>query len=297
MNSGMFKPSVKTSTPAQALMQILCLTVFWLCVSFMLHSAYASANTTANTSANTTANTSAPAKSNPAADAMGLQVRQWMSQTHGVNTKDVIIAPLDDRLKVQGCQKLLNVDHPFASKETVRVRCSEPVWQLYLQVTMPTARANTPVAGTPAGVPNAGGTPSSAAPQNVASAPKTLVVARRLLQRGIIVQPDMLEEVQASPGNADTQLLNTVKDAHHAEITRDIPAGQALRLSDIRRATLVKQGQTVMLSIGNKSDFEISIRMEAMQDGRLGDQVKLRNPESGRQVSGIVTGPNAAKGL
>jgi flagella basal body P-ring formation protein FlgA len=284
MNSGMFKPSVKTSTPAQALMQILCLTVFWLCVSFMLHSAYASANT------------AAPAKANTAADAMGVQVRQWMSQTHGVNTKDVIIAPLDDRLKVQGCQKLLNLDHPFASKETVRVRCSEPVWQLYLQVTMPIARANAPVAGVPSGVPNSGGTPGSAS-QNAASAPKTMVVARRLLQRGVILQPDMLEEVQASPGNADTQLLNTVKDAQLAELTRDIPAGQALRLSDIRRAVLVKQGQTVMLSIGNKSDFEISIRMEAMQDGRLGEQVKLRNPESGRQVSGVVTGPNAAKGL
>ena len=123
------------------------------------------------------------------------------------------------------------------------------------------------------------------------------MVAKRLLQRGVILQPDMLEEVQASPGNADTQLLNTVKDAQLAELTRDIPAGQPLRVSDIRRAVLVRQGQTVMLSIGNKSDFEISIRMEAMQDGRLGEQVKLKNPESGRQVSGVVTGPNAAKGL
>ena len=127
--------------------------------------------------------------------------------------------------------------------------------------------------------------------------PAGIVVAKRLLQRGVILQPDMLDEVQASPGNADTMLLNTVKDAQNAELTRDIPAGQALRVSDIRRAIMVKQGQTVMLSIGNKNEFQISIRMEAMQDGRLGDQVKLKNPESGRQVSGVVTGPNTAKGL
>jgi flagella basal body P-ring formation protein FlgA len=37
--------------------------------------------------------------------------------------------------------------------------------------------------------------------------------------------------------------------------------------------------------------------MEAMQDGRMGEQVKLKNPDSGKQVSGVVTGPNAAKGL
>ncbi len=275
MNSGMFNPSVKTTTPAQGLMQILCLTVFWLFAICLPLAANAQANS--------------------AAEAMGLQVRQWMSQTHGVNTKEVVIAPLDDRLKVQSCQKPLNVDHPFASKETVRVRCAEPVWQLYLQVSMPIVRPSSPVGVAPSAVPIPA-TPQNSATQQ-SNLPKTVVVARRLLQRGVILQPDMLEEVQASPGNADTQLLNTVRDAHQAELTRDIPAGQPLRVSDIRRAILVKQGQTVMLTIGNKSEFQISIRMEAMQDGRLGEQVKLKNPESGRQVSGVVTGPNTAKGL
>ena len=280
MNSGMFKPSVKTSTPAQGLMQILCLTVFWLLAISLPMGAIAQVNS--------------------AAESMGLQVRQWISQTHGVNANDVVIAPLDDRLKVQACQKSLTVDNPFASKETVRVRCAEPVWQLYLQVSMPAGRVNSPPAVASAGVQSPAAPPGSAALQNAnnqANVPKTIVVARRLLQRGVILLPEMLEEVQASSGNVDTQLLSTVKDAHQAELTRDIPAGQALRVSDIRRAIMVKQGQTVMLSIGNKNEFQISIRMEAMQDGRLGDQVKLKNPESGRQVSGLVTGPNTAKGI
>jgi flagella basal body P-ring formation protein FlgA len=280
MNSVMFKPSVKTSTPAQGLMQILCLTVFWLFAIALPLGAIAQANS--------------------AAESMGLQVRQWISQTHGVNAKDVVIAPLDDRLKVQACQKSLTVDNPFASKETVRVRCAEPLWQLYLQVSLPAGRVNAPPVVASAGVPNPVAPPSSASLQNAnnpANVPKTIVVARRLLQRGIILQPEMLEEVQASPGTVDTQLLSSVKDAHQAELTRDIPAGQALRVSDIRRAIMVKQGQTVMLSIGNKNEFQISIRMEAMQDGRLGDQVKLKNPESGRQVSGVVTGLNTAKGI
>ena len=261
-------------------MQILCLTVFWLLAISLPMGAIAQANS--------------------AAESMGLQVRQWMSQTHGVNAKDVVIAPLDDRLKVQACQKSLTVDNPFASKETVRVRCAEPVWQLYLQVSLPAGRVNAAPSVASAGAPNPAA-PSSSAPlqnaNNSATAPKTIVLARRLLQRGVILLPEMLEEVQASSGNVDTQLLSTLKDAHQAELTRDIPAGQALRVSDIRRAIMVKQGQTVMLSIGNKSEFQISIRMEALQDGRLGEQVKLKNPESGRQVSGVVTGPNTAKGI
>jgi flagella basal body P-ring formation protein FlgA len=124
-----------------------------------------------------------------------------------------------------------------------------------------------------------------------------VVVAKRLLQRGTILQADMLEETQASANQADTQLLTSLKDAQQAELTRDMPAGQPLRVSDLRRAVMVKQGQVVMLSIGEKAEFQISVRMEAMQDGRLGEQVKLKNPESGKLVSGIVTGPNAAKGL
>ncbi len=210
---------------------------------------------------------------------------QWLSQTHRVNSKEVVIAPLDERLKVQACQKPLMVDHPFASKETVRVRCAEPLWQLYLQVSLP----NSSFASAASSI--------SASGQNTGQTAKTMLITRRLLQRGTILQADMLEEVKASPGNADTQLLSKLKDAQQAELTRDIQAGQPLRMSDIRRAVMVKQGQTVMMSVGNSADFQITIRMEAMQDGRMGDQVKLKNPESGRQVSGVVTGPNMVKGL
>ena len=265
MNSGMFKTSVKTSTPAQGMMQILCLTVFWLFISAMTAAAHA--------------------KSASPAETMTEQVKQWLSQTHSVNSKEVTIAPLDERLKVQACAKPLNVDHPFQSKETVRVRCAEPTWQLYLQVKLPNSGFV------------AANNSNGATTQNPSVVPKTVVVARRLIQRGAILQPDMLEEVQASPGNADTQLLSSLKDAQNAELTRDIAAGQALRISDIRRAVMVKQGQSVMFSVGNGKEFQISIRMEAMQDGRLGEQVRLKNPESGRQVSGVVTGLNSAKGL
>lgn len=227
---------------------------------------------------------SAFAQTQSAVESMNTQVKQWISQSNGINSKEVIIAPLDERLKVQACVKPLAIDNPFASKETVRVKCSDPVWQLYLQVNLPNAGMSS-------------GVTSGSAPGSSTSLPRTTVVAKRLIQRGTILQPDMLDEVQASAGNVDTQLLATIKDAQYAELTRDISAGQSLRVSDIRRAVMVKQGQIVMLSVGNKEEFFISIRMEALQDGRLGEQVKLKNPESGRQVSGIVTGFNTAKGL
>jgi len=56
-------------------------------------------------------------------------------------------------------------------------------------------------------------------------------------------------------------------------------------------------GQQVLMTVGNGNDFQIRVRVEALQDGRMGEQVKLKNPESGKSLSGTVTGPNAVKGL
>ena len=74
-------------------------------------------------------------------------------------------------------------------------------------------------------------------------------------------------------------------------------AGAPIRSYDIRRAVVVKQGQSVMLTVGQGSGFSITARVEAMQDGKIGDQIRLKNPDSGRLLTGIVTGPNAARGL
>jgi flagella basal body P-ring formation protein FlgA len=37
------------------------------------------------------------------------------------------------------------------------------------------------------------------------------------------------------------------------------------------------------------------MRAEALQDGGLGEQIRLKNVESGRSLSGVITGPNTAK--
>ena len=112
-----------------------------------------------------------------------------------------------------------------------------------------------------------------------------------------MLQAEWLEVVQAPTGPVDSSWLGTVADAQQSELVRDVPAGQPIKSSDIRKAILVRQGQTVLLSVGDKVGYQITVRVEALQDGRFGEQVKLKNPESGRQISGVVTGPNTAKGL
>ena len=81
------------------------------------------------------------------------------------------------------------------------------------------------------------------------------------------------------------------------ELMRALRAGEPIRVSDLRQATLVKRGDMVLMTVGTSKTFEISVKAEAMQDGKMGEQIKLRNTESGRTLAGIVTGKGTVKGL
>ena len=80
------------------------------------------------------------------------------------------------------------------------------------------------------------------------------------------------------------------------EMTRSIKAGEAIRSTDLRPALLVKKGEQVVFSIGRAAQFEVSIKLEALQDGRMGEHIRMRNNESGRTLSGVVTGIGAVTG-
>ena len=209
------------------------------------------------------------------------QVRQWVAQGQNITPSQVDVLPIDARIKVLECPQPLTLDFPFASRESVRVRCTQPAWQLYLRV-QTTAPPADPAASQAASAP---------------AAEKTTVVARQLIQRGSLLQPAMLEEVKRPALGLDPQAVSSLKDLLYSEATRDLTAGQVLRSSDFRRAVLVKQGQSTLMSVGQGKDFQITVRVEALQDGRMGEQIRLKNPDSGRLLTGTVTGPNAVRGF
>jgi len=124
-----------------------------------------------------------------------------------------------------------------------------------------------------------------------------VVVGRQLLRAGTALSPEMLEEQEIAAPGVDLQAVGSIKDLEYGEMVRDMQAGVPLRSHDVRRATLVKQGQAVILTIGQSGGFAISARVEAMQDGKMGEQIRLKNPESGRIITGVVTGTGTARGF
>lgn len=246
------------------------------------------------------------------------EVGKWVQQTQQLAPEQFSFAPMDSRVQLQTCDRALLMDLPFASRETVRVRCLGSVnWQLYLRLVftpglnpgLDSVKSVTSMPASPSPnanpIPNANAnaspspspSPSASASASPAIVSQKVVVGNSLLRAGTVITPDLLSEVMHSGKALDSQVVTSLKDLENGEMVRDVPAGTPLRSYDVRRTVLVKQGQMILLSVGVAGGFAITARVEAMQDGKMGEQVRLKNADSGRILTGVVTGPNAARGL
>lgn len=125
---------------------------------------------------------------------------------------------------------------------------------------------------------------------------RDVVVANTHIPKGAALTPDMVT-TQSWPEHKIPQLaLTDVALAAGKQAIQEIPKGTPLSELGLRAAVLVKRGNMVMISAGDQG-FAISTRVEALQDGRLGQQIRFKNPLSGRIISGIVTAQNEAKAL
>ena len=217
---------------------------------------------------------------------MNAALTEWVGVQNGVPASSVTVVPPDARVAVQPCASTYVFDYPFVSRDSVRVRCTKPNWQLFMKVGLVSGSA--PATLTPG---------TSAAKAAPAPEFRQVVVAATNLPAGQVLQRDSLK--------LDRMEADKISKAHYLEsqglegqeLLRAVRAGEPIRVSDLRPATLVKRGEMVLMTIGSPATFEISVKAEAMQDGRVGEQIKLRNTESGRTLSGVVTGKGTAKGL
>lgn len=209
------------------------------------------------------------------------QAQQWVASGTGRAPSRIQFGPLDERVQVRSCEQPLVFDWPFQSQETLRVRCmAQPGhWQLYLRLMEDaTVRA-------------------SASDAISEPAKRKVVVAKRALARGTLLTADMVELAEVPVAPSLTSPLDQPVLVQYAELLRDVQAGAPVQTHDVRRAVLVRQGQVAVLSVGKSQGFEIAVRVEVLQDGRMGEQVRVKNPESGKTITGVVTGPHALKGF
>ena len=123
-----------------------------------------------------------------------------------------------------------------------------------------------------------------------------VVITRENIIRNQVITADMVA-IEARPSRQvrGTPLARP-EEAIGFEATRTLRIGTILGASDLRAADLVRKGENVTLTI-TRGALSISVDTVAMEDAKLGEQVLLRNSDSGREIRGIVTGRHQAKGL
>ncbi len=98
-------------------------------------------------------NAPASAQPNAAEAALIEQAQQWLSGSKPGQSPDanILFAPLDPRLQIQGCQGPIRFYQPFPSQPaSLRARCLKPDWTVFLQRTDAAASASAQAAARPA---------------------------------------------------------------------------------------------------------------------------------------------------
>lgn len=218
------------------------------------------------------------------------ELARWVAAQNDVPADQVIVAPLDPRVVVQPCASQYTFDYPFVNRESVRARCLKPSWQLYVKVGFAQVQQTPTTPAKPASQTTAA-TPTTAGPDS-----RQVLVAASNLPAGQLLQPELFRLEKMDADKINRSHLHEATGLEGQELVRNLRAGEPIRTADMRAAILVKKGELVQLTVGKSGEFQISVRLEAMQDGRLGEQIKLRNTESGRILGGVVTGKGLVRG-
>jgi flagella basal body P-ring formation protein FlgA len=208
---------------------------------------------------------------------------EWVSQQTRLEPSQIQFNPLDERVRIPFCRQPVQFDLPFGNPNALRARCTMPNWQYLLSFQTQTQTQNPLRSATPVATNG--------------NQPREVWVANQLIRRGTLLSPDLFEKRSMDMSPSETSLIQNPEDLKNVELLRDMQPGSPVRSHDLKPALLVKRGQLVLVSMGEGRGFLVTVRAESQQDGRLGELIRLKNPESGRLLSAMVTGPNSAKGM
>lgn len=248
--------------------------------------------------------------------------RDWISKRTAIAFEDIQMNVMDERLKVTPCDTSTLFDQPFANRHVIRARCDQPRWQYFLQASWPQSLDKHPtnaqtkslqgnashplMSPNPNNVPQAAPIASSAYPLQAPSAQngniyaevvRTVLVLNQPLKKGTILNSSQFKKISLNVPQGDGQILTQTQEIENWELLHDMGSDQMIHSFDVKPSVMVKRGQEVTLVFGQGRGFTITVKTEALQDGTLGEQVKLKNVDSGRIISGVVTGFSEAKGI
>ncbi len=118
-------------------------------------------------------------------------------------------------------------------------------------------------------------------------------VTTRLISQGERVKPEDLRMSMLDVTFAKDAGLR-MEDIQGQLAARTLPVGSPVWTSDLKREPATKKGQIVKALVGDQ-DFEITVNVEAQDNGFIGDLVKVKNLDTQKVLSALVTDKGVVK--
>jgi flagella basal body P-ring formation protein FlgA len=182
-------------------------------------------------------------------------------QTQHSQRPDIKASGLDSRLKLKKCNKSLRAFLPKGSREmgrtTVGVKCTgTKPWSLHVPVTI--------------------------------SIYKNVLVASRTLQKGDVLTKADVKLAKHDIGSLSYGFFENTTSGIGMKIKRRAQAGTVLTPSMLKKQQVIKRGQKVSIT-AQSGRMQIKMMGEALNNGAVGDRIKVMNIKSRRKLEGIVT--------
>ncbi len=117
-----------------------------------------------------------------------------------------------------------------------------------------------------------------------------VVKAARKIVPGELISKEDLMLVTEDRLKPDTNVLTSFEEAIGKTSVRPIQAGNVILSRMIEIPPLVTKGDRVLIK-AESDEIRITTMGEVLEDGRSGDQVRVININSGKEISAKVTGP------
>ncbi|WP_051235670.1 flagellar basal body P-ring formation chaperone FlgA [Marinimicrobium agarilyticum] len=192
---------------------------------------------------------------------------QQYYQTSEIERAKVTVGRLDPRLRLAACPSALELSHQDAERRggnlTVHTRCPGPTpWALYVPAEVAVYRQ--------------------------------IAVASRSLGRGHRLSAGDITLAVRDTGQLRQGFVTQAETAVGMALRRPLQAGDPVRLSQLEAPTVVRRGDQVRLK-AKTGTITVDTKGTALSDGRVGDQVRVRNDRSERVVRGRVIGPGTVE--
>jgi flagella basal body P-ring formation protein FlgA len=113
-------------------------------------------------------------------------------------------------------------------------------------------------------------------------------VAKPVAFRSVLKADDLREQVREIDDPRATYFRSTA-EAMGMVARRVLGPGELLNQNSVEQPGLVRSGEIVRLLL-ESGDLRMTVRARALQNGRLGDPIKVRNIDSDRVITAVVTG-------